>query len=162
MSGETKSAVADTYERPGLSQDEIEELKEAFMLFDQDNKGVIDAKELREAMEALGYKKKNKMVYHMIDSIDKESKGITFPAFLDMMTAKISDTDSREDIMKIFKLFDEDSTNYITIENLKKITRELGENMTQDELNEMISRADSDGDGRVTFEDFYELMTKKT
>mmetsp|Transcript_940 Transcript_940/g.1721 ORF Transcript_940/g.1721 Transcript_940/m.1721 type:complete len:105 (-) Transcript_940:292-606(-) len=102
------------------------------------------------------------MVFQMIESIDKDSKAITFPAFLDMMTARISDTDSRDDIMKVFKLFDEDSTNYITVDNLRKITRELGENMTQEELAEMISRADSDGDGRVTFDDFYNIMTKKT
>jgi len=79
----------EVYERPGLSQDEIEELKEAFALFDHENKGSIDGKELKSAMESLGYKKKNKMVHQMIESIDKEKKEITFPAFLDMMTAKI-------------------------------------------------------------------------
>mmetsp|Transcript_1610 Transcript_1610/g.1993 ORF Transcript_1610/g.1993 Transcript_1610/m.1993 type:complete len:159 (-) Transcript_1610:106-582(-) len=152
----------EVYERPGLSQDEIEELKEAFALFDHENKGSIDGKELKSAMESLGYKKKNKMVHQMIESIDKEKKEITFPAFLDMMTAKISDTDSRDDIMKVFQLFDEEDKGYITVDNLKNVTRELGENMTKDELAEMITRADTDDDGKVSFEDFYAIMTKKS
>jgi len=51
------------YERPGLSQEEIEELQEAFNLFDTDGSGTIDSSELKAAMESLGYKQKNKMVH---------------------------------------------------------------------------------------------------
>jgi len=75
---------------------------------------------------------------------------------------KQSDTDSRDDIMKVFQLFDEEDKGYITVDNLKNVTRELGENMTKDELAEMITRADTDDDGKVSFEDFYAIMTKKS
>lgn len=51
------------YERPGLSAEEIEELQEAFNLFDTDGSGTIDSSELKAAMESLGYKQKNKMVH---------------------------------------------------------------------------------------------------
>lgn len=47
-----------------------------------------------------------------------------------MMTARISDTDSREDIMKVFRLFDDDETGFISINNLQRVARELGEQMT--------------------------------
>ena len=43
---------------------------------------------------------------------------------------------------------------------LLKVARELGENMEEYELQEMVDRADSNGDGLVTFEDFYNIMTK--
>ncbi len=151
----------ESFSRPGLSQEEVEELKEAFMLFDQDNKGFIESKELKAAMENLGYKKTSKMVYQMIESLGKAKKEITFPDFLDLMTAKISDTDSRDDVMKVFKIFDQDSTNFITIENLRQVAQELGETMSEEELTEMITRADSDGDGKINFEDFFTVMTKK-
>jgi len=64
--------------------------------------------------------------------------------------------------LKVFQLFDEEDKGYITVDNLKNVTRELGENMTQDELAEMITRADTDDDGKVSFEDFYAIMTKKS
>ncbi len=44
-----------------------------------------------------------------------------------MMTAKMSDKDSREDIQKVFNLFDDDQTGKISLKNLKRVARELGE-----------------------------------
>jgi len=155
-----ESKEAPRLDRPGLSQEEIEELKEAFNLFDTDGSGTIDAKELKAAMESLGYKDKNKMVYQMIENIKGDQ--IDFEQFLDMMTAKISDTDSREEIMKVFRLFDEGETGYITLSNLERVARELGETLTTDELREMIERADLDNDGKISPDEFVNIMTKKT
>ena len=48
------------------------------------------------------------------------------------------------------------------MKNLRRVAKELGETMDDSELLEMIERADSDGDGLVTQDDFYNIMTKKT
>ena len=94
---------------------------------------------------------------------DKDGSGaIDFEEFLDMMTARMSDKDTREDISKVFRLFDDDCTGTITIKNLRRVARELGETMTDEELQEMIDRADSNADSAVTMDDFYNIMTKKT
>jgi centrin-1 len=69
--------------------------------------------------------------------------------------------DSREEIAKIFKLFDEDNTGRISFKNLKKISQEIGENLNDDELHDMIAEADRTGDGLITFDDFYRVMKKK-
>ena len=99
----------------------------------------------------------------MIAELDKNKSGtIDFEEFLDMMTARMSEKDTREDISKVFRLFDDDTTGTITIKNLRRVARELGENMTDEELQEMIDRADSNGDGGVSQDDFYNIMTKKT
>lgn len=50
----------------------------------------------------------------------------------------------------------------ITIKNLKRVSKELGETMSEEELREMIERADANGNGQITPEDFYNIMTKKT
>lgn len=151
------------YERPGLTEDEIEEIKEAFDLFDTDGSGQIDPKELKAAMSSLGFESKNQTIFQMISDLDKNKSGtIEFDEFLDMMTARMSDKDTREDINKVFRLFDDDNTGTISIRNLRRVARELGETMTDDELQEMVDRADSNGDGAVTLDDFYNIMTKKT
>ena len=154
---------ANKYIRPGLTEDEIEEIKEAFDLFDTDGSGSIDPKELRAAMQSLGFEAKNQTIYQMITDLDKNKSGnIDFEEFLDMMTARMSDKDTREDINKVFRLFDDDTSGSITIRNLRRVARELGETMTDEELQEMIERADSNGDGAVSMDDFYSIMTKKT
>jgi EF hand len=60
----TKRA-AKTYERPGLSEEEIEEIREAFNLFDTDGSGTIDPKELKAAMQSLGFEAKNQTIYQV-------------------------------------------------------------------------------------------------
>ena len=114
-------------------------------------------------MQSLGFEAKNQTIYQMIGDIDKDGSGsIDFEEFLDMMTAKMSDKDSREDIMKVFNLFDDDQSGKISLRNLKRVAKELGETMTDAELLEMIERADNDQDGEINFEEFYSIMTKKT
>lgn len=70
--------VAKSYERPGLSEEEVEEIREAFNLFDTDGSGTIDPKELKAAMQSLGFEAKNQTIYQMISDIDqvrKDKKG---------------------------------------------------------------------------------------
>ncbi|KAF4693146.1 Caltractin ICL1e [Perkinsus olseni] len=152
-----------TYERPGMTEDEIDEIREAFNLFDTDGSGTIDPKELKAAMQSLGFESKNPTIYQMIADLEKESNSaVDFEEFLDSITNKLGDKESREGIMRIFNLFDDDKTGTITIKNLRRVAKELGETMTDEELREMIERADSNGDGEISAEDFYNIMTKKT
>ena len=151
------------YERPGLSVDEIEEIKEAFDIFDTEGQGEILANDLLEAMKSLKYDEKNPGIYKMIDDFNTENNGIiTFEDFLDMMTARISERNSKEDLKRVFNLFDDERKGYITVDNLKKIASELGEEIPEEELNEIVLRADLDGDKQLGFDDFYNIITKKS
>ena len=74
-----------------------------------------------------------------------------------MMTAKMGEKDSKEEILKAFRLFDDDDTGKITFRNLKRVAKELGENMTDEELQEMIDEADRDGDGEINEDEFLKV-----
>jgi centrin-1 len=99
----------------------------------------------------------------MIKDIDKDGSGeIDFDEFLHLMTSRLAGSDTKEDIQKIFELFDDDKTGYISLQNLKRVCHELGEQMNDAELLEMIESADSDGDGQISPDEFFRIMTQKT
>ena len=76
--------------KPGLSEEQIEEIREAFNLFDTDHSGSIDYRELKAAMRALGFEVKKEELRKMITDIDADGSGqIEFPEFLEMMTGKM-------------------------------------------------------------------------
>ena len=52
-------------------------------------------------------------------------------------------------------------TGKISFRNLKRVAKELGENMTEEELQDMIDQADRDGDGEINPEEFYRIMKKR-
>ena len=144
-----------------LTEEQKQEIREAFDLFDTDGSGSIDAKELKVAMRALGFEPKKEEIKKMIADIDTDGSGtIDFNEFLEMMTAKMSERDPMEEIIKAFRLFDDDETGKISFKNLKRVAKELGENMTDEELQEMIDEADRDGDGEVNEEEFFRIMKK--
>ncbi|KAJ3588594.1 hypothetical protein NHX12_012186 [Muraenolepis orangiensis] len=144
-----------------LTEEQKQEVREAFDLFDTDGTGTIDVKELKVAMRALGFEPKKEEIKKMIADVDKEGSGmIDFNAFLRMMTPKMSEKDFTEEILKAFRLFDDDCTGRISFKNLKRVAKELGENLTDEELQEMIDEADRDGDGEVNEHEFLRIMKK--
>ena len=146
--------------KPGLTEDEIEEIREAFSMFDTNGTGAIDPKELKAAMHSLGFEKKSPTVYEMICDLESEGAECDFENFLEAISSKLGNRETRDGIERIFDLFDDDRTGSINFNNIKRVAKDLGETMTNDELREMLQRASTNGD-EITREDFYNIMMKK-
>ena len=94
---------------------------------------MIDIRELKAAMRALGFEVNNKELKKMVAGIDGDGNGtLEFGEFLQMMTCRMGEKDSREDIEKVFKLFDDDNTNKISFRNLARFEK-LGENISDED-----------------------------
>lgn len=146
--------------KTGLTDEEIEEIKEAFTMFDTNGNGTIDPKELKAAMNSLGFEKKSPTVYEMICDLENMGNEIDFDDFLEAISNKLGNRETRDGINRIFDLFDDDKSGSINLNNIKRVAKELGETMSIDELKEMLQRASSNGE-EITKEDFYNIMTKK-
>merc|ERR1711975_61567 len=97
----------------------------------------------------------------MIAEVDDGGDGeIGFPEFLQMMTNKILNKDPKDDMLKAFRLFDDDQTGSVTFKNIKRVARETNQTLTDDELQEMLNDADKDGDGVLNEEEWLILMKK--
>ncbi|CAH1251492.1 CETN3 [Branchiostoma lanceolatum] len=149
--------------RRELTEEQKQEIKEAFELFDTDKDHAIDYHELKVAMRALGFDVKKADVLKILRDYDREATGkISYEDFLEVMTDMMLDRDPREEVMKAFRLFDDDDSGKISLRNLRRVARELGENMTDEELRAMIDEFDKDGDGEINEEEFHAIMTGDT
>ncbi|KAJ7944420.1 centrin2 [Quillaja saponaria] len=145
----------------GLTQQKRQEIKEAFELFDTDGSGTIDAKELNVAMRALGFEMTEEQINQMIADVDKDGSGaIDFDEFAYMMTAKIGERDTKEELMKAFNIIDQDKNGKISVTDIKLIAKELGENFTDRDIQDMVDEADRDRDGEVNAEEFIRMMKR--
>merc|ERR1711998_783406 len=142
-----------------MSDKEIAECKEAFGLFDTDSGGTIDAQELGTAMTALGFNPKKQEIKKMVDDLDKDSDGtIDFEEFMILMSGKMSEKDAKADMVKAFKLFDASGGGKIAFKDLKAVASELGEAMSEADLQGMMDEADTDGDGAINEAEFLAVM----
>ena len=134
--------------------------QEAFNLFDTDHSGTIDERELKVAMRALGIGVSSEEVTAIMREYDRDkSGGIEFDEFRDIMREKLGERDPDAEMHKAFEVFDEDNSGAITVRKLRRIAKELGEDVHDDELMAMIEEFDVDGDGVIDKKEFLAIMT---
>ena len=151
-----------TKNRSLIDDDNLEELKEAFTLFDTNHSGSIDARELKAAMRALGHEVTKQMCAAMFREVDKDAEAeLTFEDFCKIMAPRLKSADTRDEVMKVFNLFDPDHQGYVTVRELRRMADDCGETLTDEELHQMIAEADKTGDGKITFDEFFRVMKKK-
>jgi len=145
-----------------LNEEQIAEFKEAFSLFDKDGDGTITTKELGTVMRSLGQNPTEAELQDMINEVDADGNGtIDFPEFLSLMARKMKDTDTEEELVEAFKVFYRDGNGLISAAELRHVITNLGEKLTDEEVDEMIREADVDGDGHINYEEFVRMMMAK-
>lgn len=146
-----------------LTEDQVAEFREAFSLFDKNNDGKITTKELGTVMRSLGQNPSESELADMINEVDANNDGtIDFAEFLTMMARKMKDTDSEEEIREAFKVFDRDNNGFISAQELRHVMTSIGEKLTDEEVDMMIKEADANGDGRIDYNEFVQLLVSST
>ena len=131
-----------------LTDDEIQEIKEAFDLFDTDKSGTIDPSEVQAALASLG-SDRSPTITRLLSGLNELGGAIGFDQFLAHVSERLGNRTTRAGIQRIFELFDEGDVGTISVVNLKRVAKELGESMTEEEIMES------------TPDDFYKILTKK-
>lgn len=75
---------------------------------------------------------------------------------------RYAERDPDDEILKAFTLFDDDGSGKISIKNMRRVARELGENLTEDELQAMIDEFDRDQDGEISQDEFMYIMKQSS
>ncbi|XP_009408507.2 calmodulin-like protein 11 [Musa acuminata AAA Group] len=142
-----------------LTEEQISEFQEAFCLFDKDGDGCITLEELGTVIKSLGQNPSEEELHEMIREGDSDGNGtIEFGEFLNLMSRKVKETNVEEELKEAFKVFDKDQNGYISASELRNVMMNLGEKLTDEEVDQMIREADLDGDGQVNYEEFVRMM----
>ena len=137
-----------------------DKIKEAFELFDS-NDGRLDAGEVKEAMQNIGYDEKNPVIYQAVTELDnprnKNAGGATFDDFCQTINLRIPEKETNEELRKIFELFVEPNSDTTSLESIKRVADEIGANIEEAELQAILNKASKSG-AQLTFEDFVAIM----
>jgi centrin-1 len=138
------------YCRPGeITIQEVQDMKAAFDMIDEDKSGQVDAHEVVAAAVAIGLP-----IEENIHILLGDSK-IDFDEFFRRMTAKLEETDTADEIMAIFEMYDNDRTGTISFENMVNIAKQIGAKETHQEIQNVLNILDTDGDQELDPMDFY-------
>ena len=149
-------------EQKVIIKSEGDDIKDALELFDA-NDGRINAREIRMAMQNIGFDEKNPGVYEVMTELDnprnKNLGGATFNDFCQTVNNRIPERETTEDLRRVFNLFlDDPNATTTSLQSIKRVADELGENIEELELGAMLNKASKSGD-KLTFEDFVAIMT---
>lgn len=135
----------------GFTGEQLAKFRQFFALHDVNKDGSISCDELLPLMESLGLKTGRKHVEAFLKSVDTDNSGtIDFGEFLNVIATRMK----LEPIRKMFQSMDKDGDGYLTLAELRAGLHELNENVTEADVAKFIDDTDSNGDGRVDYNEF--------
>ncbi|CAF0819613.1 unnamed protein product [Rotaria sp. Silwood1] len=144
-----------------VGQEQIDQIRDAFTVFDKEMTGSITTEQFRKVLEDLGYNVPENELTTFINQLDIDKSGtIEFEEYLSFMLTFIKKNVTTEDNLKdAFNLFDQNDDGFIETKDLREIMTNLGEKITDEDIDEMIREADIDKDFKVNFYEFQRIMS---
>jgi len=141
-----------------FTEEQIAEFKEAFSLFDRDGDGNITTKELGTVLRSLGQNPTEAELKEMISAYEGGNGMIDFAEFTRLMSKTMKETVGEQEIIDAFKVFDKDGNGLISAAELRHIMTNIGEKLTEEEVDEMLREAEVDSDGHINYHEFVKML----
>lgn len=160
------SSAQQQQQQAGSSKAESAELARVFELFDKDGDGRITREELAESLRKLGMAVPgDDELASMMARVDANGDGCVDAEefgelYRGIMDGAAEEEEEEDDMREAFRVFDANGDGYITADELGAVLSSLGlrQGRTAEECRRMIGRVDRDGDGRVDFREFRQMM----
>ena len=142
---------------PELPNTDLTELKQAFDLFDHDGSQKIKIKECLEGMKSINFDKTNPILFDIIKDLEN-NEWCSWPKFAFHVYTSITDRNTDDGLRTLFDLFiDDPEKDTISLDTFRRICQEVGENMSDDELKNILEITTQSGN-EISFEDFCQYM----
>ncbi|XP_032100508.1 LOW QUALITY PROTEIN: calmodulin-like protein 4 [Sapajus apella] len=146
-----------------LSQDQINEYKECFSLYDKQQRGKIKAADLMVAMRCLGASPTPGEVQRHLHTHGIDGNGeLDFSTFLTIMHMQIKQEDPKKEILLAMLMADKEKKGYIMASDLRSKLMRLGEKLTHKEVDDLFREADIEPNGKVKYDEFIHKITLPT
>lgn len=140
-----------------LSEEEIEILHQLFDFLDQGSEGKIKVNDLIRELRRFDFDKSDPIIFGMIALVGEKSKEkIDFTTFLDAINNKFYKSNSKENLRKIFEMFEDSKSGFISMKTLQQLSEEIGDKISNDEWEEMLK---SNPSLFLSFDLFYDLIS---
>ncbi|KAL5243473.1 hypothetical protein ACI65C_010883 [Semiaphis heraclei] len=137
------------------------EINEVFDLMDTSGQMIISTRDFKFALKALGLELPRDQYIQLLSRMEKDQKGfIKKEIFIKEMRKVLPKRDIKIDMIKAFRLIDEDDTGKIDFNNLKNLAILLGEQVSDEDIINMLNAADEDGDGQVNLTEFMRMIDR--
>ncbi|MES1914975.1 MAG: hypothetical protein MHM6MM_006990 [Cercozoa sp. M6MM] len=156
----SRSSARDLEKHPGVSREELDDLRQAFELFDVRETGTIARQDVHAALSSLGYDRRSPFAGLMVSKLASAPETLDFDAFVDAMSVRVSPEAPPENLERVFELFDVDGDGMVRFDDLKRVCVELGEEIPDDEIRDMVDRADLEDKGGIARAEFVAILRK--
>ena len=137
--------------------------QEVFRLFSKSN-NLAPITELDVMFSALGFQLESEEIEQSLQKIglssDDRLQSIGLAEFTWMVAPYIQDRNPVDESNKLFDLFDEDKNGVISLRTLRRVAKEVGLNIPDQNMQEMVDEADLDGDGVLSREEFFRVISR--
>ena len=145
--------------KPQISNESLESVQKAFKLFQDDN-GALKCDDLMFALQELKFDQQDPVIFDIIDEICSTNKvGLTYDKFVEKLNEQLQDRGSQKSTERTYGLFVEDSQSNLTLDSLKRVAREVGDNASEEEIKKIFNYASNNGQD-IPYEDFHSIMTR--
>ncbi|CAF4707405.1 unnamed protein product [Rotaria socialis] len=126
-------------EQPKLSSQRVQELRDAFNLFDRDKSGTISSSELHQILSALNFKPTDSLVRKVMKEMDIDGNGTIMGRIYERKF-------TNDEMHRAFKCFDADDSGYITRDELREVLHQMNQNVSEERIADALSQIDTDHD----------------
>merc|ERR1712168_625375 len=145
----------------GFTEDQVEDFKEVFQLFDTKGDGLIQVSQVGEVLRALGQNPTEGEVRKLVQSSQTggPDSRLTFETFLPLLQTvsgrKITDT--VDDFVEGLRHFDKEGNGRISAVELRHLLTGLGEKMNEEDVEQLINGKE-DAQGNINYEEFVKMV----
>jgi len=142
-----------------LSESQLAAAQNAFKAFDKKNEDKIKVGDIEQALKKLGHNIKPDWLEKIEHTIDAEGTGyIKLDEFCGILRKKVQDDEDERELREMFRILDKEKRGEVNTNELRWILKNLGDDLTEADIDDMIADVDTDGSGWVDYNEFSKLM----
>ena len=145
--------------KPEISNETLESIQKTFKLF-QDNNGLMNCDNLITSLKELKFDQQEPVIFDVLEEICSSNKqGLTYDQFINKLNEQLQDRGSQKSTERSYELFLDDPNGNMTLNSLKRVAKEAGDEASDEELKKIFNYASSNGQD-ITYEEFHSVMTR--